>query len=366
MAANRQHGGAQMAAVVGWDVGGAHLKAARVEGGRVVAAVQVASPLRFGLEALAAAFADAKPRMGAADRHVITMTGELADTFASRADGVGQLTTHAVRMLAPEPVLVYGGRAGFLTPLTAPNHVADVASANWHASAQLVAHKQRSALFIDMGSTTTDLVPVIEGALAARGYSDAERLATDELVYTGLVRSAVMAVAERAPMAGSWSGLVRETFATMADVYRVLGTLPPTADQMPTADGRPKTREASRARLARMVGRDEADAAAADWDGLAQFFAEAQIRRITDAAMRIVSRGGLSLSAPIVTAGIGAMVIDEVARRLHRQRIGFETLLDMTPGIGAQVSQCAPAAALALLAFTASGEQTSPHGWAAR
>lgn len=354
MGANR---GAQMMAVVGWDVGGAHLKAARAEDNRVVAAVQVASPLRFGLDALAAAFADAKPRMGAADRHVITMTGELADTFASRAEGVGQLTAAAVRLLAPEPVLIYGGRAGFLTPQAATQQVADVASANWHACARWVAHKQRTALFIDMGSTTTDLVPVSEGVVAARGYTDAERLATDELVYTGLVRSAVMTVADRAPMAGSWSRLVHENFATMADVYRVLGTLPEAADQMPTADGRPKTPAASCARLARIVGRDEADAAQADWRGLAQWFAEAQIRRITDAAMGIMSRGELSLTAPIVTAGAGAMVIDEVARRLQRQRIGFETLLDVTPGIGARVSQCAPAAALALLG----AEPSAPH-----
>jgi (4-(4-[2-(gamma-L-glutamylamino)ethyl]phenoxymethyl)furan-2-yl)methanamine synthase len=294
------------------------------------------------------------------------MTGELADTFASRAEGVGELTRAAVRMLAPEPVLVYGGRAGFLTPQAAANQVADVASANWHASAQLVAHKQRTALFIDMGSTTTDLVPVIEGTLAVRGYTDAERLATDELVYTGLVRTAVMTIADRAPMAGSWTGLVHETFATMADVYRVLGLLPEAADQMPTADGRPKTREASRARLARIVGRDAADAAPADWEGLAQWFAEGQVRLITDAAMRMVSRGRLPLSAPIISAGIGTMVTDEVARRLQRQRIGFETLLDFTPGIGAQVSQCAPAAALALLAFTPSGERALPHGQTAR
>jgi (4-(4-[2-(gamma-L-glutamylamino)ethyl]phenoxymethyl)furan-2-yl)methanamine synthase len=349
-----------MAAVVGWDVGGAHLKAARAKDDLVVAAMQVASPLRFGLEALSAAFADAKPRMGTADCHVITMTGELADTFASRADGVAQLTATAVRMLAPEPVLVYGGRAGFLTPQAAADHVADVASANWHVSAQWVARKQRTALFIDMGSTTTDLVPVIEGVLAARGYTDAERLATDELIYTGLVRSAVMAVAERAPMAGSWSGLVHETFATMADVYRVLGTLPEAADQMATADGRPKTQEASRARLARIVGRDQADAAEADWRSLAHWFAEAQIRLITDAAMRIASHGELSPSAPVVAAGIGAMVIEEVARRLGRPRIGFETLLDTTPGIEARVSQCAPAAALALIGAAWTSPRTGP------
>jgi (4-(4-[2-(gamma-L-glutamylamino)ethyl]phenoxymethyl)furan-2-yl)methanamine synthase len=346
-----------MVAVVGWDVGGAHLKAARAEDDRVVTAVQVASPLRFGLDALSAAFADARGRMGTADCHLITMTGELADTFASRADGVGQLTAAAVRLLAPEPVRIYGGRAGLLTPRAAVHQVADVASANWHASAAWVAHKQRTALLIDMGSTTTDLVPVVEGVLAARGYTDAERLATDELVYTGLVRSAVMTLADRAPMAGSWSGLVHETFATMADVYRVLGTLPEIADQMTTADGRPKTPAASRARLARIVGRDEADAADADWRRLAQWFAEAQIRRITDAAMRILSRGDLPPSAPIVAAGVGSMVIDEVARRLQRQRIPFETLLDMKAGIGARVSQCAPAAALALLG----GAQTAPH-----
>lgn len=338
-----------MVAVIGWDIGGAHLKAARAENGRLVAAVQIPCPLRLGLGALVSAFADAKSRMGAADRHLITMTGELADTFASRADGVGQLTATAVDRLAPEPVLVYGGRAGFLAPQAVPNRVADVASANWHAAAQWVAAKLGTALFVDMGSTTTDLVPVAAGALAARGYTDAERLAADELLYTGLVRTAVMTVADRAPMAGAWTGLVHETFATMADVYRVLGMLPENADQMATADGRPKTQEASRARLARIVGRDGSDAADAEWRVLARWFAETQIRLITDAAMRIGSRGEPHHEAPIVAAGIGALVLEEVARRLGRQRIALETLFDLAPGVGAQVSQCAPAAALAML-----------------
>src|ERR1700750_1281672 len=79
---------AAMTSVIGWDVGGAHLKAARVENGRVVDAAQVASPLRFGLERLVQSFAEAKARIGTADRHAVTMTGELADLFASRREGV--------------------------------------------------------------------------------------------------------------------------------------------------------------------------------------------------------------------------------------------------------------------------------------
>src|SRR6266581_3223800 len=101
--------GRDMAVVVGWDIGGAHLKAARAENGRIVDAVQIAAPLRLGLDALARAFAQAKPRMGTADQHVCTMTGELADTFASRADGVEQLTATAVRELGG--VAIYAGRA---------------------------------------------------------------------------------------------------------------------------------------------------------------------------------------------------------------------------------------------------------------
>src|SRR5499426_2627857 len=99
--------------VIGWDIGGAHLKAARSEEGRIVDAVQLASPLRLGLAAVSEAFAQACDRMGRADRHVVTMTGELADTFPSRRDGVEQLSALAVRTLAPAPVTLYGGRAGF-------------------------------------------------------------------------------------------------------------------------------------------------------------------------------------------------------------------------------------------------------------
>src|SRR5947208_2716529 len=86
--------------------------------------------------------------------------------------------------------------------------------------------------------------------------SGANRLAAGELVYTGLVRSAAMAIADRAPFAGGWTRLINENFATMADVHRILGSLPEGADLMTTADGREKTFAGSCARLARMVGRD--------------------------------------------------------------------------------------------------------------
>jgi (4-(4-[2-(gamma-L-glutamylamino)ethyl]phenoxymethyl)furan-2-yl)methanamine synthase len=339
-----------MVVVIGWDIGGAHLKAARAENGRIVGTVQVASPLRLGLERLAQSFAEAKAHTGAADRHAITMTGELADTFASRTEGVVNLTQAAVRDLAPEPVLLYAGRAGFVGADKAEMHVADIASANWFASASIVGKAMRSALFMDMGSTTTDIIPVIDGTVAARGYTDAERLASGELVYTGLVRSFLMATESRAPFAGQWSALIHENFANMADVHRILGTLPDDADQMTTADGRPKTVAASRVRLARMVGRDGDDAEDAAWTVLASWFAEAQIRAATDGAMLALSQGRLPQDTPIVAAGVGAGVLREVARRLGRDCIDYDRVLDVAPDARAAASACAPAAAVARLA----------------
>jgi probable H4MPT-linked C1 transfer pathway protein len=339
-----------MSAVVGWDIGGVHLKAARAEQGRIVSAVQVASPLRGGLERLVEAFGEAKAHVGPAGRHVITMTGELADTFSSRSEGVDRLATLAADQLEGAHLAVYAGPLGFVSPEQARSHVAEVASANWHASAELVAQKCGMALFIDMGSTTTDIVPVAGGKVAARGYTDAERLAADELVYTGLVRSFIMATADRAPFGGAWTSLIHENFANMADVHRILGALPDGADQMATADGREKTVPASRARLARMIGCDATDAAEQDWTALAQWFAEAQVQTIVNAAMLVISAARALSDAPIVGAGIGDHVVREVARRLGRSHVALDALLDVTPDARRAAMNCAPAAAVALLA----------------
>jgi (4-(4-[2-(gamma-L-glutamylamino)ethyl]phenoxymethyl)furan-2-yl)methanamine synthase len=135
----------------------------------------------------------------------------------------------------------------------------------------------------------------------------------------------------------------------MADVHRILGSLPDGADQMESADSRAKTVAASQARLARMVGRDVDDADASAWTALAQYFAEAQIRAITDGGMLVLSEGQLPANAPIVAAGIGAGLLQEVARRLSRDCIEFEALINITPGVRTKVSSVAPAAAVAIL-----------------
>jgi (4-(4-[2-(gamma-L-glutamylamino)ethyl]phenoxymethyl)furan-2-yl)methanamine synthase len=333
-----------MGSIIGWDVGGAHLKAARVDEGRLVAALQVPSPLWRGLEQLEAALAAVTARLGTADRHAATMTGELADIFTDRADGVARLAAILARHVAPAELSLYAGRAGWLPPKAAAAHVEDIASANWHASASLAAHHVPDALFCDMGSTTTDIVPICDGAVRAGGYTDAQRLSCGELVYTGLTRSFVMALGARAPFGGVWTTLACEYFATAADVYRILGELPEDADQLPSADHREKTVAAAIARLARMVGRDAGEVDGGAWRDLAAWFAEAQLRQIVDGASLVISRGGLSREAPVIGAGVGRHVMARLAARVERRYVDFAAL------VGTEAGMCAPAVAVALLA----------------
>ena len=343
-----------MASCIGWDIGGAHLKAARAEGGRIVAVAQLPCPLWLGLDRLDAAFVDALQRLGLADRHAATMTGELADIFESRRAGVAAIASAAVRNVAPAPLLLYAGSAGWLRPEFAVAHIDAIASANWHATAALLGRSVPDAILVDIGSTTTDIVPIAGGKVAAHGTTDAARLACGELVYTGFVRTSLMAIADRAPFAGAWTPLACEHFATAADVYRILGELDEAADQMPTADGRDKTVAASIARLARMIGRDAADADAATWRGLAAWFAERQLRRIADAAMLVLSRLALPASAPLLVAGSGSHLGGRLAARLGRSTVDSADLFPLAAepcnGLSVLVGQCAPAAAMAVLA----------------
>jgi probable H4MPT-linked C1 transfer pathway protein len=338
-----------MSAILGWDIGGAHVKAARVEGGVVVAAAQIPCAPHQGLAELEGALRAMRDRMGSAERHAVTMTAELSDAFADRQRGVVSIAAIFAHEIAPN-ALIYAGARGFVAKTEVATAAAAIASANWRAPAELLARSTEAALLIDMGSTTTDLILVRGGAVAARGDDDASRLAAGELIYTGLLRGDPTMGVSLAPIEGHWTGLVGERFASMADVRRLTGDLTAETDALPTSDGRSKSLDDTRARLARLVGRDAASGTPQQWDGLAQFLARAQMRRIEDAIALIASREPAALTAPIVGAGIGRGVIAAFAKCEGRKYREFSEFIPAPLAAASIAADCAPACAVALLA----------------
>ncbi|MCJ2026011.1 hydantoinase/oxoprolinase family protein [Methylobacterium sp. J-067] len=337
--------------IVGWDLGGVHVKASLIRDGRVQAAVQAPCPLWQGLTALDATLATLPDWTRQQAHHAVTMTGELTDCFADRTEGVAALAGWAAERLAG-PVRIFAGRAGFVAPEEAAAASFEIASANWYATAALVGRLAPDAFVVDIGSTTADLIPVIGGRPAATGYSDAERLETGELVYTGVVRTPLIGLTDHAPFLGRRTRLMTETFAHAADVYRILGDLPPEADQQGTGDRKGKSVAESETRLARIVGRDRGEGDAPAWAALAGHFAESQLRLLHDAAATLLSRPDLPAGAPLVTCGAGAFVGDRLAVRLGRSRTGLADLLAARAGEAAStwISTCGPAVAVGLIA----------------
>lgn len=340
-----------ISATLGWDLGGAHVKAVLLDAdGIAVQAMQIPCPLWRGMAHLEHAIDVVLSTLGfPAARHVVTMTGELADIFKSRNEGVQQLSETMIRRFGGQQVRVYAGRHGLIPPTDIPNHLAEIASANWHASASFLATQIDQALLMDVGSTTTDLVLLHQSKAASCAYSDAERMRLEELIYTGVIRTPVMAVVHRVPFEGSWQGVAAEHFATMADVYRLTGDLTEGCDMAETADGAGKTLDDSARRLARMVGRDLADAGPIQWRRLAFAIKSQQLRTLQQGVERVFSRGLLPDRATLLGAGAGRFLVRELAHHMGCEYRDVSEWVSASPAAAEWAVTCLPAYAVAYL-----------------
>jgi (4-(4-[2-(gamma-L-glutamylamino)ethyl]phenoxymethyl)furan-2-yl)methanamine synthase len=333
------------AAMIGWDVGGAHLKAARVnQFGNIDAAIQLPCALWRGLTELHQALDIAMTQLGPSRSHSVTMTGEMVDLFPDRKTGVLEIA-RTMRQRYGDDVKFYCGQSSFVSFEHVAERAADIASANWRATAEIVAKHVAQAVFVDIGSTTTDIISIGNHKAKYRGHDDFSRLVVGELVYCGVVRTPLMALANRIDFRGVKVPVIAEHFATTADVYRVLRELPDGVDQHPAADGGEKTQIASARRLARMIGRDVESADSNDWRDLASAFRAAQIAKIREALD--------GLHAPrstIIGAGIGDFLIREIAISLGWEYQSFAQLLNLSESVAHKSTYAAPAVAVALLA----------------
>ncbi|MDO9107301.1 MAG: hydantoinase/oxoprolinase family protein [Methylovulum sp.] len=344
---------------IGWDIGGAHVKAAVLNpSGEITGIFQQACPLWKGLDYLrqaAIAILQALPQ--GENRHAITMTGELADLFASREDGVRQIIATMIQILGSSDLLIFAGTHGLQgAKQIVAEHYPAIASANWLVSAGFAARKAGSGLFVDIGSTTTDILRFSDGKVLAEGYTDYQRLMSRELVYTGIVRTPVMAVAQTVQEGAHDIGIMAEHFATMADVYRLTGELNEAYDQAETADGAEKTMIASARRLSRMIGCDFYPDELPRWQQLAGNIRARQLQLIMSACLQVAAGAALSKHTVWVGAGVGRFLVRQLAQQLDCRYVDFSELcpsypihMDMLP------ADCAPAVSVAYFAMAMEG-----------
>jgi len=282
--------------IVGWDVGGANVKAAWLAYERSEAqAVRVASRpfeiwrdkdrLPLVLQTVLAEVTAELPKAMA-----LTMTAELADIFCTKREGV-LFVLDSVLATFPGCTGYALSLSGEFVPLKeARTRPLDFAAANWLATALFVARQYPDCLLVDVGSTTTDIIPILDGRAANHGRTDLERLVAGELVYTGALRTHLAAIVHAVPVGGGLCPVSSEYFAISGDVHLILGHLRPKDYTCPTPDGRPPTVASARQRLARLVCADTEMLSPAEIDEMAHYIYEQQLNQISEALLQVLSR----------------------------------------------------------------------------
>lgn len=331
--------------VLALDIGGANIKAADGLGWTHAEPFPIWREPAGLAGVLARVVRDAAPT-----RVVATMTGEIADCFASRAEGVEHIIA-----AAESAAMAYGCRAPsyyridgtFVTAAAARRDPHAVAASNWHAVARLAASlaPDGHGLLIDVGSTTTDIVPLLDGRVAPLAGDDAGRMLSGELVYTGVERTPVATIVRHLPHGELTRPVAGERFADSRDAWLLLGGLDEDPTSRDTADGRPLTRAAARMRLARSLLVEPDDFRMADAERAAARIAAVQARSVARALARVAAGVGWRPET-IVFSGHGELL----ARRALEATGWKPALISLPTTLGAAVSRCAPAHALARIA----------------
>jgi probable H4MPT-linked C1 transfer pathway protein len=322
---------------LGLDIGGANVKGAHSDGhARTLPfelwkrPAQLSEKLRSVLDGLPTA-----------DLLTATMTGELCDCFATKRAGVHFILDAVDAVRGNRQARIWHSEGRLVTLDEARANPLGVAAANWLAVATFAARRldDQSGLVIDIGSTTTDIVPFSVGRAVPMGRTDATRLRCQELIYTGVRRTPVCALLGLEVTA--------ELFATTHDAYLILGRVAEDETDCLTADGRPATRTGARARLARMVGADAETCSDAEVYALANRVEEVQVEAIRRGIFEVAQHLRQPPQAAVL-AGSGEFLARRVLASvpdLARLRIW-----SLATELGPELSQVACAYALAQLA----------------
>jgi len=341
--------------ILGWDIGGVNTKVARLEDGALTVRSRPFE-LQRSPEALVRVLRDLAAEVGAAGDAftcAVTMTAELSQMFRTKRDGVAFVLDAVSTAFPAADVRVLTTRGTFVAPEAARRDPIAVAAANWMATARLVAQRYATTLLIDVGTTTTDIIPIVDGKVIAAGLTDPDRLASGELVYTGALRTPVEAIVREVPYRDGSAGVSAEAFALIGDVHLWRGRLAAGDYSVTTPDGRAATREFAGERLARVICADRELLDAADITRMADAVAAEQIKTIAVAIQRVRSRHA-SVRTAVIT-GLGEFLARDAAKAA-----GLD-VMSLADNLGVDAARYAPAVAVALLCADDGGPAKAGH-----
>ena len=274
------------------------------------------------------------------------MTAELSDAYQTKREGVTHILDSIVEVFPETSVWVVDANANLLTLSEAREEPLRVAAANWAATAWMVGRHIRDCFLIDVGSTTTDIIPIVDGKPKTVGKTDTERLISGELVYTGALRTTIPAIVSHIPVWEKKCRVSSEKFSLSADVHLILNHISEEEYSCETADGRSKTVEHSLARLARVICADTDMLQRSEIYEIARYIYQCQLNQIKEALIQVAAKN--TAIKRIVVTGTGRNFL---ARKAAAEA-GFTDIIDLGEIIGWKGADVSPAYAMALMVAT--------------
>jgi hypothetical protein len=280
----------------------------------------------------------------------LTMTAELSDAYQTKREGVDHILACAAQVFADLPVFVLDVDASLVSMDDARSEPLRVAAANWAATGWLVAQLIKTCVIVDVGSTSTSIIPVIDGLVSAAGKTDLEKLTVGELVYTGSLRTNVAAIVKSVPLRDSVARVSSELFVQSGDVHLFLGNITEAEYTTETADGRGKTKREAMARLARVVCADIEMLTEEEIVQIAKYIYNKQVDQVIEGLSQVYSRARSLTTAkiPVVVTGLGKDFLAKTAA----QRLRVERIIDLSKLMPNDVVMASPAAGVALMTAT--------------
>jgi len=295
--------------IIGWDIGGANIKATKIVYNQRQKKIEsVLSTSKYfamwdknqnPLEVIAGIYQNFKE----ADYFAITMTAELADRFSTKIEGINFIIDLFKDNFEDKKIYFYNNQAEFLKVEELKNSIEksmSLAAANWTASASFLAEFKKDFILFDMGSSTIDLIPVINNKIAALGTTDVERLKQGELIYHGFLRSNLSNLSSKLPYQGQMIDVINEYFAATADLHLLKDIITSAEYTIRPADGGLKSKMAAASRIARMISLDLNSITESQLNLIIDYIYNQEISLIYNKLLQLYSRASLNLQIPLL------------------------------------------------------------------
>ncbi|MFW9879584.1 MAG: hydantoinase/oxoprolinase family protein [Candidatus Thorarchaeota archaeon] len=190
------------------------------------------------------------------DYFTITITAELSDAFQTKREGILTIIDALGKVFEKDKLKFISNIQTFMDYKDAKSKPYAIAASNWVSTALYLGHFVPECILIDGGSTTIDIIPIIESKPASMGDDDISRLMNHELIYTGGLRATIPSITHHVPYKDKIVRVSFEKFALISDVHRILNNISEKEYINDTADSRSKSLQDCYARLSRVICMD--------------------------------------------------------------------------------------------------------------